>query len=91
LLDKGYFKDALIGCYEFDVTYIYFMQQHALMHKWLALSNPNSENFNEIAGYLKISITIAATGDEQVQIQEDDNENSEDAILMPTSIRPEYY
>ncbi len=67
------------------------MQQHALMHKWLALSNPNSENFNEIAGYLKISITIAATGDEQVQIQEDDNENSEDAILMPTSIRPEYY
>ncbi len=36
------------------------------MHKWLALSNPNSESFNEVAGYLKISITIAATGDEQI-------------------------
>jgi hypothetical protein len=26
MLDKGYFKDALIGMYEFDVAYIYFMQ-----------------------------------------------------------------
>jgi len=84
LLDKGYFKDALIGAYEFDITFIYFMKQHALMHKWLALSNPNSENFSEVAGYLKVSITICASGDEQVQITEDDNENSEDAVLMPT-------
>lgn len=91
-MDKGYFKDALIGAYEFDVTYIYFMKDHALMHKWLALSNPNSENFNEVAGYLKISITIAATGDEQIQINEDNGpESSEEAVLMPPSIRPEYY
>ncbi len=48
------------------MTYIYFMKDHALMHKWLALSNPNSEVFNEVAGYLKISITIAASGDEQI-------------------------
>jgi len=27
LLDKGYFKDAVIGCYEFDVAYIYFMKE----------------------------------------------------------------
>lgn len=67
------------------------MKQHALMHKWAGLSNPNSENFNEVAGYLKISITICTAGDEQVQITEDDNENSEDAILMPTSIRPEFH
>lgn len=92
LMDKGYFKDALIGAYEFDVAYIYFMKDHALMHKWLALSNPNSESFNEVAGYLKISITIAATGDEQVQITEENGpESSESAILMPPSIRPEYF
>ena len=46
LLDKGYFKDTLIGCYDFDITHIYFMKDHALMHKWLALANPHSENFN---------------------------------------------
>lgn len=64
MLDKGYFKDAVIGAYDFDLTYIYFMKDHALMHKWLALSNPQSPNFNEVTGYLKISISIAGTGDE---------------------------
>ena len=90
--DKGYFKDALIGVYEFDITYIYFMKQHSLMHKWIALSNPNSENFSEVTGYLKMSITIAATGDEQVQITEEVGaDKSDEAVLMPTSIRPVYY
>lgn len=64
MLDKGYFKDAVIGCYDFDITYIYFMEKHSLMHKWIALSNPSSPNFNEVTGYLKLSITVAATGDE---------------------------
>lgn len=66
ILDKGYFKDAVIGVYEFDLAYIYFMKQHALFHKWIALSNPESENFNEVSGYLKLSITIAGSGDEQI-------------------------
>lgn len=91
MLDKGYFKDALIGIYEFDIAYIYFMKKHSLMHKWLAMSNPSSPVYNEVTGYLKVSITIAATGDEQVQITEDSGEHSEEAILMPPSIRPEYY
>jgi hypothetical protein len=65
-MDKGYFKDAVIGCYEFDVAYIYFMKDHGLFHKWLALSNPESENFSDVAGYMKLSITITATGDEQI-------------------------
>ena len=50
--------------YEFDVTYIYFMKNHSLMHRWLALSNPNSANFNEVTGYIKVSIAISAYGDE---------------------------
>jgi hypothetical protein len=32
MLDKGYFKDAIIGMYEFDVAYIYFMKQHSMLH-----------------------------------------------------------
>jgi len=28
LLDKGFFKDALIGFYEFDLTYIYQQEGH---------------------------------------------------------------
>lgn len=93
LLDKGYFKDALIGMYEFDVAYIYFMKQHLLLHKWIALSNPQSPNFNEVTGYLKISISVAASGDEQVQITEDSgsDKTDEESVMMPPSIKPEYY
>jgi hypothetical protein len=63
-MDKGYFKEAMIGCYEFDVAYVYFQQKHALLHKWIALSNPESANFNEVAAYLKLSISVSTVGDE---------------------------
>jgi len=32
LMDKGFFKDAIIGAYEFDVAYIYFMNKHVMEH-----------------------------------------------------------
>jgi len=63
-MDKRVFRNALIGMYEFDVASIYFMKQHILLHKWVALSNPASANFNEVSGYLKLSISVAASGDE---------------------------
>ena len=63
LNDKGFLKDALIGMFEFDVAYIYFMEEHSMLHKWICLSNPLSENFDEVTGYMKLSISVAATGD----------------------------
>jgi hypothetical protein len=63
VLDKGFFKDAMIGIYEFDVAYVYFMNEHTMFHQWVALSNPSSASFNEVTGYLKLSISVAATGD----------------------------
>lgn len=83
MLDKGYFKDAQIGYYEFDLSYIYLMKDHALMHKWIIMSNPESEEFGEVTGYLKISITICGAGDEQVAIEEDDNTGEDDVIQPP--------
>ncbi len=74
------------------MTFIYFMKQHSLLHKWIALSNPQSGNLNEVCGYLKLSINVSATGDEQIQITEDHGvEKSDEAVLMPPSINPEYY
>ena len=64
LLDKGFFKDAIIGFYEFDISYIYLMKDHALMHKWVIMSNPESDDFGEVTGYLKLSITVCGVGDE---------------------------
>jgi hypothetical protein len=91
LMDKGYFKDAMIGMYEFDVAYVYFMDKHLMLHKWVALSNPSSPDFNEVTGYLKLSISVACTGDEQVQITEDTSTGDDESVMMPPQIKPDYY
>ena len=80
LKDQGIFKDALIGYYEFDLNYIYLMPNHALMHKWIVMSNPESENFGEVTGYLKLSITVAGVDDEMVAIEDDPHPEKESII-----------
>ena len=90
LLDKGYIKNALIGYYEFDLTYIYQQEHHSLMHKWVIMSNPEGEDFGEVTGYLKISMTVTGAGDEQLPIEDDPNPDVEEMISPPT-IKPEFY
>lgn len=90
LLDKGFFKDGLIGYYEFDLSYIYQMPEHSLMHKWIVMSNPESENYGEVTGLLKLSITICGQGDEQVGITDDPHPERED-VIQPPQINPKYY
>ena len=60
------------------------------MHKYIVLSNPESENFGEVTGYLKLSITIAGGSDNAIQIEDDPNPDVED-ILAPPEIKPEFY
>jgi hypothetical protein len=58
LFIKGMLKNVLIGTYEFDFSYIYFMANHAMEHMWVAISNPNSEDYASVAGFVKISVSI---------------------------------
>ena len=90
LMDKGFFKDALIGYYEFDLNSIYLREDHALMHKWIVMSNPEGEEFGKVTAYLKVSITICGAGDEQVSIEDDPNPQEEE-YLQPPQIQPEFY
>ena len=90
LMDKGFFKDALIGYYSFDLSYIYLKKDHALMHKWIVMTNPESEDFGEVTAFLKFSITITGAGDEQVSIEDDPNP-TEESFITPPSIQPEFY
>jgi hypothetical protein len=53
-----------LGVYSFDVSHIYFQNKHAIFHQWVALTNPSSKEYSEITGYLKLSISAIATGDE---------------------------
>ena len=54
------------------------------------MSNPESEDFGEVTGFLKISITIAGSGDEQVPIEDDPNPTEEE-FIQPPQITPEFY
>lgn len=42
------FKEAKIGEFDFDLSFIYFKEEHCMQHQWLALNNPESEDFATI-------------------------------------------
>lgn len=80
MMDKGFFKDSIIGYYEFDLSYIYQMKDHCMMHKWIVMSNPEDENYGEVTAMLKMSISICGEGDEQAPIDDDPNPEKEDVL-----------
>ena len=63
-MDKGMFKDAKIGQFDFDLSFVYFKDKHVMLHQWIALNNPDVEDYGKIQAYLKVSISVACTGDE---------------------------
>ena len=73
------------------MSYIYLKPDHVMLHQWIALSNPNSDDYSKITGYLKLSISVTCTGDEQIQIEEEGTEQGDDNILMPPQLNPEFY
>jgi hypothetical protein len=89
--NKGFLKDQLIGMYEFDMTKVYAEKTHAIQNQWIALFNPESENFSDITGNLKISISVQGPGDEQVQLNENSGpEDPNQQVMMPAQIKKEY-
>ena len=91
VMNKGLFRDEMIGTYEFDMTTVYFKDKHAILHQWIALFNPEGEDFSEITGNLKISIAVQGPGDEQVQLNDQGGpDNASDAVLMPAQIKKEF-
>ena len=82
VVDRRTFKDAVIGEYTFDCSYIYNQENHCIEHQWIALSDPNDANFSDVTGYLKISASVAHEADKQIELGEDDSAGSE-SIMMP--------
>lgn len=90
-MNKGMFRDEMIGTYEFDMTTVYFKAKHAIQHQWIALFNPEGEDFSEITGNLKISMSVQGPGDEQVQLNDQAGPDSVDqVVLMPAQIKKEF-
>lgn len=85
---KGMIKNAHIGSFEIDLSQIYIKENHAILHQWVALSNPERKEFNKITGYLKFSVSVTCAGDEQVALTEDmviDN-SAESFVMVPPHI-----
>ena len=81
----------MIGMYEFDMTYIYYKDKHAMHNQWVALVNPEGEDFSAVAGNLKISIAVQGPGDEQVQLNDESGpEAANQDTLMPAQIKKEF-
>ena len=94
VLDKGMFKDKLIGVFELDLAQIYLTNaQHAIHHQWVALVCPCDHHAsNAIKGYFRLSIAVQGPGDSSVRLTDAaGGESFEDQeVLMPASIRKEY-
>ena len=91
LMDKGMFKDCLIGEFEFDLSFIYLKPDHVMLHQWIALSNPHGDNWADISCYMKLSISVSVTGDEQVEIKEELQEPEDVKVIMSPALNPNFY
>ncbi|XP_070771991.1 myoferlin isoform X2 [Enoplosus armatus] len=81
-------SDSLMGEFKLDVGYIYDEPGHAIIRKWLLLSDPDDSS-SGARGYLKVSIFIMGTGDEppterrETSKEQDDIESN---LLVPAGV-----
>uniref|UniRef100_A0A8C8K6Y5 C2 domain-containing protein n=1 Tax=Oncorhynchus tshawytscha TaxID=74940 RepID=A0A8C8K6Y5_ONCTS len=71
-----------------DVGYIYDEPAHAIMRKWLLLSDPGDSS-SGAKGYLKVSLVIVGTGDEPPTEKRERNEEQDDIesnLLVPAGV-----
>ncbi|XP_074502030.1 myoferlin isoform X1 [Sebastes fasciatus] len=80
--------DSLMGEFKMDVGNIYDESGHAIMRKWLLLSDPDDSN-SGASGYLKVSIFVVGTGDEPPSERRDISEEQDDIesnLLLPAGV-----
>ncbi|XP_040034731.2 myoferlin [Gasterosteus aculeatus] len=80
--------DGLLGDFKLDVGYIYDNTGHAIMRKWLLLSDPDDSS-SGARGYLKVSITVVGTGDDPPTERKEMSEEHDDIesnLLVPAGV-----
>uniref|UniRef100_A0A8B9P4B0 Myoferlin n=1 Tax=Apteryx owenii TaxID=8824 RepID=A0A8B9P4B0_APTOW len=74
--------DCLMG--EFKV-FVCFILGHAVMRKWLLLSDPEDTN-SGAKGYMKVSMFVLGTGDEPPVKRDNESDDVESNLLLPAGI-----
>ncbi|XP_060895814.1 myoferlin [Labrus mixtus] len=80
-------SDSLVGEFKLDVGFIYDEPGHAIMRKWLLLSDTDSDS--GARGYLKVSIIVVGTGDEpptERRELSDEHDDIESNLLLPAGV-----
>ena len=85
--EKLFLKDSLIGVYEIDLTFIYYQENHCILNKWVVLSNPESEDFSTVRGYLRISASVLHEGDKPVDLTVPFKLNEKEDLMIPPQIK----
>lgn len=80
-----------LGIYEFDFNFVYSSPEHALKNYWVALANPESDDFSKIRGYLRFSISILHMEDPRVELMCSTGSGKDGMIALPPQIKPIYY
>ncbi len=58
VLNQGWLKNELVGLAQYDLSSIYFKEDHKIEHMWIGLENPDAEDFENMKGLLKISANV---------------------------------
>ncbi|XP_061646741.1 myoferlin isoform X2 [Phyllopteryx taeniolatus] len=80
--------DSLMGEFKLDVGYIYDEPGHAILRKWLLLSDPDDPT-SGAKGYLKVSIIVVVTGEEppsEKREMSEDQDDIESNLLVPAGV-----
>ncbi|XP_053477295.1 myoferlin isoform X1 [Ictalurus furcatus] len=81
-------SDSLLGEFKLDVGFVYDEPAHAIMKKWLLLSDPDDSSAGA-RGYLKVNMIIVGTGDEPPAEKKEYNEEQDDIesnLLLPAGV-----
>lgn len=81
-------SDSLIGEFKLDIGFIFDEPGHAVMRKWVLLSDPD-DAVSGAKGYLKLSMFVVGTGDEppvEKRDRESDADDVESNLLLPAGV-----
>lgn len=92
VLNQGWLKNELVGQAIIDLSSVYFKQKNKMEHYWIGLDNPDSEDFENMKGLLKLSANVTGPNDNAQKLEMDYGpEPAKMKMFMSPSIKRTFY
>ena len=69
VMNRGWVRNELVGQAMLDLSSVYFKENHKVEHVWMGLENPDSEDFENMKGLLKISANVTGPSDNAQKLE----------------------